>query len=109
MPNIRRHGVVETRAPDSPDTLEALMDVVKIYNRFAYDAEARRDLLQDFSDVSPDKLKAAFLSRFETENIASSDIGGGKTVVDLIRAVEGGKNATAPQVSPSASSRQRFQ
>lgn len=109
MPNIRRHGVVETRAPDSPDTLEALMDVVKVYYRLAYDAAARRELLEDFSGIVPEKLKAAFLSRFDDKNVVSADIGGGKTVADLIHAVEGGKKTIAPSASPSVSFRPRFQ
>jgi hypothetical protein len=109
MPNIRRHGVVETRAPDSPDTPEALKAVVKVYNRFAYDSVARRALVDDFSGIESEKLKAAFLGRFEDKNIASAEIGGGKTVADLIHAVEGGKNATVPSASPSVSSRPRFQ
>lgn len=109
MPNIRRHGVVETRAPDSPATTDKVMEVATVYGRFAYDAEARKALLDDFSGIAPDKMKAAFLSRFDDADIAAADIGGGRTVADLIAAVEGVKNISAPQASPSVSSRRRFQ
>lgn len=105
MPNIRRHGVVETRAPDTPATLEELMDVAKVYNRFAYDAAARRQLLDDFSGIEPDKLKQVFLSRFDVKDALSADIGGGKTVKDLVQEVEGPKAISAPSASRTFSSR----
>lgn len=89
MPNLRRHGVVETRAPDSPDSIEDLMKTARTYYTFAYDPNARRALLDAFADIDPEKLKAAFLSRFDVENVRAFDIGGGKTVADLIAAVEG--------------------
>ena len=88
MPNLRRHGVLETRAPDSPQTTEALMDTARQYHRFAYDASARRELLEDFRAIDPRLLKAAFLDRFDDAKIISRDIGGGKKVADLIQAVQ---------------------
>lgn len=87
MPNIRRHGVVETRAPDSPDSIDDLMKIATTYAKFGYDAGARAQLLQDFSAVDPQKLKAAFLTRFDDPQILSRDIGGGKTVADLVAAI----------------------
>lgn len=101
MPNLRRHGVLETRAPDSPDTIEALMDIVRVYDKFAYDAKARKKLLNDFSAIDPQLLKAAFLERFEDKNILSRDIGGGIKVADLIAAVEGREPAPAAKPKPS--------
>ncbi|TAL36482.1 MAG: hypothetical protein EPN97_06305 [Alphaproteobacteria bacterium] len=88
MPNLRRHGVLETRAPDSPQTTEALMVTAEQYHRFAYDAAARRQLLEDFSDISPQLLKEAFLERFDDAAILGRDIGGGKAVNDLVSAVQ---------------------
>jgi hypothetical protein len=87
MPNLRRHGVVETRAPDSPQMTEELMQTARQYHRFAYDPEARRELLEDFRDIEPKLLKEAFLDRFDDPRILSRDIGGGKTVASLAAAV----------------------
>jgi hypothetical protein len=108
MPNIRRHGVVETRAPDTPATTEALMDVATVYNRFAYDSAARQQFLDDFSGIEPEKLKAVFLSRFDMKDVLSVDIGGGKTVKDLIAAIEGPKALSVPSASPTTASRPRL-
>lgn len=98
MPNLRRHGVLETRAPDSPQTLEDLMKTAAQYHRFAYDARARRELLADFKEIDPQMLKEAFLSRFDDPNILSCEIGGGKKVINLAYAV--GAIETAPQARP---------
>lgn len=46
MPNLRRHGVLETRAPDSVNTVDELMAVAKRYYQAAYDPatlSARQD------------------------------------------------------------------
>lgn len=96
MPNIRRHGVVETRAPDSPNSIDDLMKIATSYAKFGYDAQARAQLLQDFSAVDPQKLKSAFLTRFDDPQILSRDIGGGKTVADLVAAI-----SEKPQVTPA--------
>ncbi len=100
MPNIRRHGVVETRAPDSPDSIEDLMKIATAYAKFGYDAQSRAQLLQDFSAVDPQKLKTAFLSRFDDPQILSRDIGGGKTVADLVAAISDQPQATPVIVPP---------
>jgi hypothetical protein len=105
MPNLRRHGVVETRAPDSVETPEALMAVARQYHRLAYDDAARRKLLKDFEGIDPQKLKAAFLNRFQT-NPAPLDIGGGKTVADLVRAVADDKHGQ--KNAPKAKNKKHF-
>ncbi|MEZ0226802.1 MAG: glutamate-cysteine ligase family protein [Alphaproteobacteria bacterium] len=97
MPNLRRHGVLETRAPDSPHTTEALMKTAEQYHHFAYDAAARRQLLDSFASIDPQLLKVAFLERFDDERILSRDIGGDKTVIDLVAAVQK-YQAPAPQL-----------
>lgn len=99
MPNMRRHGVIETRAPDSPHTVEALMETARIYHKFAYDAAARQGLLEAAKDIDPQLLKSAFLARFDGKDILSRDIGGGMTVAKLVAAVEGRK-PEAPAISP---------
>ena len=102
MPNLRRHGVLETRAPDSPHTTEAVMQTAAQYHRFAYDAEARRALLEDFRDVDPQLLKAAFLDRFDDPAILTRDIGGGKKVSDLAMATLAlPQSVPAPQQRPA--------
>lgn len=100
MPNIRRHGVLETRAPDSMDGQDALMQTASRYHAFAYDADKRNALLTAFADVETEKLKTAFLSRFTmpATELAALDIGGGKTVADLIKAVR----QPAAQALPTA-------
>ena len=105
MPNLRRHGVVETRAPDSPDSIEALMATAALYNRFAYDAPARKALLDAFSDVDPAALKAAFLNRFDDApaQLLDRDLRNGRKVVDLIAAVQ----QPAVQAKPAMKMQQR--
>ncbi|MCE9507893.1 MAG: hypothetical protein K8R48_06210 [Alphaproteobacteria bacterium] len=50
-PNLRRHGVLETRAPDSLNSTDELMRISAIYRKYAYDAEARAALLQKFAEA----------------------------------------------------------
>jgi hypothetical protein len=99
MPNLRRHGVLETRAPDSPQTTADLMKTAEQYHRFAYNPAARRELLHDFQNIDPQLLKQAFLERFDDSDILRRDIGGGKTVSDVVRAVQK-YQAALPQSRP---------
>ena len=89
MPNLRRHGVLETRAPDSTGDLAALMETAARYHRFAYDDQARRALLDDFAGIDPDRLRVAFHSRFDMDDKTrmAFDLGGGRSVGDLVAAV----------------------
>ncbi len=102
MPNLRRHGVLETRAPDSPQTTEELMQTARQYRRFAYDAKARRELLEDFQGIDPQLLKDAFLARFDDARLLSRDIGGGKTVASLMAAVMPQPESAPAKPSPRA-------
>ncbi|HEX2752415.1 MAG TPA: glutamate-cysteine ligase family protein [Alphaproteobacteria bacterium] len=108
MPNLRRHGVLETRAPDSMDDMETLMQVSRRYHGFAYDAQKRGALLAAFADVDADKLKQVFASRFDTtaKDLMAADIGGGKTVGDLIAAVRADR--TQPSAAPVQTARTAF-
>ncbi len=101
MPNLRRHGVVETRAPDSMDDLPTLMKTAAQYHRLTYDDAARGALLQDFAGIEQDRLRVAFLSRFEmdSKSLMAFDLGGGKTVGDLVSAVRGQDAAPAVQAT----------
>ena len=107
MPNLRRHGVVETRAPDSMDDLPTLMKTAAQYHRLTYDDTARGALLQDFAGVDQDRLRVAFLSRFDMDgkSLMAFDIGGGKTVGDLVSAVRGTDAAPAPQAAAAFKAR----
>jgi hypothetical protein len=105
MPNLRRHGVLETRAPDSPQTTEELMKMAAQYHRFAYDAAARRELLDGFQRIDPQLLKQAFLDRFDDAQILSRCIGDGKTVSDLAFAVQ---KYQAPVPQPQLHATRRF-
>jgi hypothetical protein len=100
MPNLRRHGVLETRAPDSPQTTEEVMKTARQYHRFAYDVQARRELLEDFRGIDPQLLKDAFLMRFDDARLLSRDIGGGKTVASLIAAIAPQSETSPPKPSP---------
>jgi hypothetical protein len=95
MPNLRRHGVLETRAPDSMDDIGSLMKTAAQYHRMTYDDTARSALLSGFAGVDSDRLRTAFQTRFEMDEktLMAFDIGGGKTVGDLVFAVR------APQPS----------
>ena len=105
MPNLRRHGVLETRAPDSMDSLGDLMQTATLYTRLAYDPAARKAFLKEFEGIDPEALKTCFLTRFEQTPTAISrfDLGGGKTAGDLVRAVMG--EGQAPQATAKAAPR----
>ncbi len=107
MPNLRRHGVVETRAPDSMDDLPTLMKTAAQYHRLTYDDAARGALLQDFAGIEQDRLRVAFLSRFEmdSKSLMAFDLGGGKTVGDLVSAVRGQDAAPAVQATAAFKAR----
>ena len=105
MPNLRRHGVVETRAPDSMDDIETLMKTAAQYHAITYNDTVRRNLLNDFAAVDAGRLRSAFLTRFDMDakSLMSYDIGGGKTVGDLIEAVrKDHKPAALAQAFPSS-------
>lgn len=107
MPNLRRHGVLETRAPDSMDDIKTLDNTVALYHGFAYDARKRAQLLVDFNGIKPEKLKNVFLHRFDlpAKALMAQDIGGGKTVADLVTAVRA--EMPQPQAKPAPHARQR--
>ncbi len=102
-PNLRRHGVVETRLHDSVDTTEELMAAARMYRNAAYNEAERHRLLKRFKDVDPDLLRAAFNARssMPQEKLMDMKIGGGLTVRDLAD--------QAALVKPSASAAQLSQ
>lgn len=111
MPNLRRHGVVETRAPDSMNDMDSLMKTASQYHRITYDDQVRGALLADFAKVDHDRLRVAFLSRFDMDakTLMSFDIGGGKTVGDLVAAVRADDNAPQAAVTAQAAFKPRAQ
>lgn len=94
-PNLRRHGVLETRAPDSVNTVEEITTIAANYTKFAYDKDARQELLHTFKDIDPKKLEAAYLARLSGRDTAL-DIGGGKTLDDLKSAIIPRSNGAVP-------------
>lgn len=86
MPNLRGAGVVETRAPDSVASLGDLLKKADLYQTVAYDEEARKSLIDEFSGVDPSLLREAYQQRFTLcpHDLFSKDIGGGKTVRCLV-------------------------
>lgn len=111
MPNLRRHGVVETRAPDSMNDLDSLMKTAAQYHRLTYDDAARGSLLADFAKVDQDRLRVAFVSRFDMDakTLMAFDIGGGKTVGDLVAAVRGDEHAPEAVIAAKAAFKPRAQ
>lgn len=99
MPNLRRHGVVETRAPDSPaDTRGEVMRLAALYHRYAYDDKARRGLLDATAGIDAKELAKVYAQRFEMppEKIRQMSIGRGMTVKDMINRVVGEASPSAP-------------
>jgi hypothetical protein len=115
MPNLRRHGVLETRAPDSIDDVSGLMKTAAQYHRMTYDDGARAALLAGFAGIDADRLRVAFQTRFEmdTKTLMAFDIGGGKTVGDLVTAVRTpylhALPANTNETSPAAAAKKRSQ
>jgi hypothetical protein len=68
-------------------------------------------LLADFAKVDHDRLRVAFLSRFDMDakTLMSFDIGGGKTVGDLVAAVRADDNAPEAAVTAQAAFKPRAQ
>lgn len=86
LPNLRRHGVLETRSPDSVNTTEELMQIAGLYRKSAYDPEERRRLLDRFKNVDAALLKEAFIRRgdYSSKEIGDIEIGKGLKLRDLI-------------------------
>jgi len=85
-PNLRRHGVLETRAHDSVNTTDELMRVARGYRNAAYNEAARHDLLKRFEKIDPDLLRAAFNARstMPEEKLLEMKIGDRLTVRKLL-------------------------
>ncbi|MBI3441373.1 MAG: hypothetical protein HY052_06190, partial [Proteobacteria bacterium] len=106
MPNLRRHGVLETRAPDSVNTTEELMQTARLYHTIAYDAKKRNELLRQFKDVDFHLLKDVFINHrnYSPAEMNGLDIGKGLKVRDLINV------ATLPDnPKPTSQQRPKFQ
>ncbi len=89
LPNMRRHGVLETRAPDSVNSTEEIMRIARLYSNAAYNPAERRRILLKFGDIDPHLLKAAFLRRHTLSPAALKNtvIGKGLTLQDLMAEV----------------------
>lgn len=100
MPNLRRHGVVETRAPDTPKDMEEVMDVAARYHRATYDAPVRKALLS--LPVKPALLEQAYAARFtmKRDDLMQMSLGG-HTVASFIAEVDKLTAGTGP-VAPAS-------
>lgn len=96
MPNLRRHGVVETRAPDTPESLAAVMAVAAKYHRAAYDPACRAGLVALAERLDPAALAHAFDARFTLDEagLMALPVSKDMTVSVLVTAVE---TAVAPK------------
>lgn len=98
MPNLRRHGVVETRAPDTPASLAEVMDIAAQYRRAAYDPACRAALVALAEKLDEGALAQAFDARFRLDGPAlmALPVGHGITVAGMIAAVEAAVKPAAP-------------
>lgn len=96
MPNLRRHGVVETRNPDTPSDMAGVMAVAARYHRAAYDVPTRDRLVTLLDACDPALLQRAYMARFagSRADLSAMSVGGGMTVAGLIAAVD---SVLAPQ------------
>lgn len=67
MPNLRRHGVVETRSPDTPSDMGRVMAIAGRYSRAAYDVATRDRLLVIADQVDPAMLAEVYAQRFKLD------------------------------------------
>lgn len=90
MPNLRRHGVVETRNPDTPADLAGVMAVARRYHRAAYDSALREKLLEGSVAIKPEALAAVFNQRFKLPEatLMAQPLGDGVTVGGLVQGVD---------------------
>lgn len=90
MPNLRRHGVVETRAPDTPETLDGVAEVARRYHAAAYDRPTRAALVRLGQGLEPGLLSRAFDARFRVpeEALMAMPVGSGLTVGRFIESVQ---------------------
>ncbi len=110
-PNLRRHGVVETRLLDSVDTTEDVMRVARRYREAAYSEMDRARLLKRFKKADPDLLRAAFNARGQMprKKLMEMDIGGGLKAGNLAVEAESfmprGAASSAPCAKGSSTAR----
>lgn len=90
MPNLRRHGVVETRAPDTPASMGEVAEIAARYHRAVYDPATRQALLDLGQRLNPAALEAAFNKRFSLteKSFMALPLGSEVTVEAFIGAVD---------------------
>lgn len=89
-PNLRRHGVVETRTPDTPCDMAGVMAVAARYHSAAYDVCVRERLLDVLAGCDPDLLARAYDARFMVDHrtLMAHSVGKELTVAALIKVVD---------------------
>lgn len=101
MPNLRRHGVLETRAPDSVQAVEEIVAITQKYVDIAYNPARRKALLAATADIDPHLLQKAYEARF-TRGIGDDRLGPHLTVRDLATCIENATSRPAPVIKPAS-------
>ena len=107
MPNLRRHGVVETRSPDTPSDMATVFTLAERYHRAAYDVAARDRLLAVADKVDAGLLAAAYAARYTCDQAAlvQMPVGANLKLSSMLAAVN--DVLDEPKMAPSARA-QRF-
>lgn len=85
-PNIRRHGVLETRVADAVQNTADITAIAAIYKAAAYDTTCRTAIAALSDKIDPKALRHAYESRFDADakTVHGMTIGNGYTVANLI-------------------------
>jgi hypothetical protein len=89
-PNIRRHGVLETRISDSVQTTPEIILQATEYFKAAYDDKTRKKFNMLADQICPDLLEKAYQNRFTlspSERLATK-LGPSFTLSDLHNALK---------------------
>lgn len=90
MPNLRRHGVVETRSPDTPSDMATVFKLAARYHRAAYDVAARDRLLAIADKVDASQLAAVYDARYtgDAAHVVSMQVGVDFKLSDMLAQVD---------------------
>ena len=104
MPNLRRHGVVETRSPDTPSDMATVFKLAARYHRAAYDVAARDRLLVIADKVDASQLAAVYDARYtgDAAHVMSMQVGVDFKLSDMLaqvdKALDQPKQSNQPQL-----------
>lgn len=104
MPNLRRHGVVETRSPDTPSDMATVFKLAARYHLAAYDVAARDRLLVIADKLDASQLAAVYDARYtgDAARVMSMQVGVGFKLSDMLaqvdKALDQPKQSSKPQL-----------